>query len=430
MASSTLLTVSLVMLLGAHAVGGAHLHPPRSGPTPETREESGGTFSIQQTRNAHYKGKSGLEAMVDVYKKYGVELTPQLKKAVQINAHFAESRRRQTVEAIPPQGLDYEWVSPVQIGTPPQTMYLNFDSGSSDLWVFSTDTTASQVAGQYLYSPANSSTAQLQQGYTFSIGYGDGSGAEGLVYRDRVEVAGFVASSQAVESATMVSAEFTDDPYCWGLLGLGMSGGNTVKPQKQLTFLDNIKSSLTRPLFTADLKSGKPGTYGFGFIANSYSGNIQYAPIDQTSEYWLFAITGYRVGPATIPGNPNSGYVTFPFRAIADTGTTLLLLPQNIVDAYWKTVTGSYYDASWAAILFPCSSTLPDFIYGIGLYKGVVPGRYMNYGTVDGTLCYGGLQGQGDIGFAIVGGIALKAQYAIFDLGNMKVGLANKPLSS
>lgn len=250
------------------------------------------------------------------------------------------------------------------------------------------------------------------------------------MYRDRVEVAGFVASNQAVESATTVSPEFTEDPYCWGLLGLGMSRGNTVKPQQQLTFLDNIKSSLTLPLFTADLKAGKSGTYGFGFIANSYSGNIQYAPVDRTSDYWLFAITGYRVGPATIAGNPNSGYTTFAFRAIADTGTTLLLLPQTIVDAYWKNITGAYYDTAWAAVLFPCSAVLPDFTYGIGLYKGVVPGRYMNYGTVDGTLCYGGLQTQGDIGFAIVGGIALKAQYAIFDLGNMRVGLANKPLSS
>lgn len=297
--------------------------------------------------------------------------------------------------------------------------------------MFSTDTNATEVNGQKIYSPSNSSTSQLQQGLTFSIGYGDGSGAKGLVYRDRVEVAGFVAN-MAFGSATEVSPEFTDDIYCGGLLGLGMSSGNQVSPVKQLTFFDNIKSSLAMPLFTADLKSGVPGTYGFGFIGNTYSGRIQYAPIDKASPYWLFAITGYRVGPATIPGQPSSGYVVKPFRAIADTGTTLLMLPQDIVDAYWKTVPGAYYDAEWAAVMFPCGAKLADFTYGIGLYKGVVPGRYMNYGYVDdaGTLCYGGLQGQGDFDFAIVGGIALKAQYAIFDQGNMRVGLANKPLTT
>lgn len=210
-----------------------------------------------------------------------------------------------------------------------------------------------------------------------------------------------------------------------------MSSANTVRPQPQLTFLDNIKSSLTQPLFTADLQSKTGGSYGFGFIANTYSGNIQYAPVDQTSNYWLFAITGYRVGPETIPGNPNSGYVTFPFKAIADTGTTLLLFPQNVVDAYWNTVAGARFEAKWAAIVFPCGTTLPDFIIGIGLYKGVVPARYMNYGPLgDGTTCYGGLQAQGSLQFALVGGIALKAQFAVFDLGNMRVGLANKPLQT
>lgn len=278
--------------------------------------------------------------------------------------------------------------------------------------------------------PASSTTSKVQTGSTFSVGYGDGSGAAGIVYNDVVSVAGFVASNQAVESALTVSTQFTDDPYSWGLLGLGMSIGNTVKPVQQLTFFDNIKVFLTSPVFTADLKAAAPGTYGFGFIGNSYTGNIQYAPIDQTSQYWKFAITGYRVGPETVAGNPNSGYTTRPLLAIADTGTTLLLLPDDVVSAYWYTVAGAAFDADWAAILFPCTATLPDFTFGIGLYKAVVPGRYLNYGKADETRCYGGLQTQGDVGFGILGDIALKAQYAIFDQGNMKVGLANKPLTN
>ncbi|POS76902.1 endothiapepsin [Diaporthe helianthi] len=430
MGASTLLTASLAALVGAHAVRASHQHPVRPVIAKEPRAEFDGTFSVHQTRNPGYRPKSGLEAMIEVYNKYGVELTPQLKKAVGMNKQLSTSQKRQTVEAVPPRGLDYEFISPVQIGTPPQTMYLNFDTGSADLWVYSTDTNASAVSGQGLYKPALSTTAHIQSGFTFSIGYGDGSGAEGLVYLDRVEVAGFVVNYQAVESAETVSIEFTEDPYCWGFLGLGMSSGNTVKPMQQLTFMDNVKSSLASPLFTADLRSTIPGTYGFGFIGNSYTGRIQYAPVDRSAVWWLFAVTGYRIGPETIAGNPNSGYVTKPFRAIADTGTSLLLLSEDIVNAYWDKIPGSYYDDEWAAILFPCSATLPDFILGIGLYKGVVPGRYMNYGYINDTVCYGGLQSQGDIGFAIVGDTALKAQYAVFDLGNMRVGLANKPLQT
>lgn len=40
-----------------------------------------------------------------------------------------------TVEAYPPMDYDYEFVSPIQIGTPPQTLYLDFDTGSADLYV-------------------------------------------------------------------------------------------------------------------------------------------------------------------------------------------------------------------------------------------------------------------------------------------------------
>lgn len=93
MAASTLLTVSLAALLGAHTVRGDYAPPRRPVITNEARSESGGTFSIHQTRNPGFRGKSGLEAMIEVYKKYGVQLTPQLRKAVQVNKHFAASQK-------------------------------------------------------------------------------------------------------------------------------------------------------------------------------------------------------------------------------------------------------------------------------------------------------------------------------------------------
>lgn len=38
-----------------------------------------------------------------------------------------------TASATPPRYYDSQYVVPVKIGTPPQTTYLNFDTGSSDL---------------------------------------------------------------------------------------------------------------------------------------------------------------------------------------------------------------------------------------------------------------------------------------------------------
>lgn len=243
------------------------------------------------------------------------------------------------------------------------------------------------------------------------------------MYKDRVAIGNAYVNGMSVESATAVSSQFTGDAYSWGLLGLAMSGGNTVKPTQQLTFMDSIKPSMAAAVFTANLKHGIPGNYNFGYVnAAEHTGAIQYSYVDGTSAYWRFVPTGYRVG--------GGAYAAAPWAAIADTGTTLLLLPESIASAYWAEVAGSYYDAAWAAVLFPCSSALPDFTFGIGNYRGLVPARYINYGSVDGTLCYGGIQSQGSIGFSIFGDIALKAQFVVFDLTYKRVGFANKKLTT
>lgn len=72
------------------------------------------------------------------------------------------------------------------------------------------------------------------------------------------------ATSQAVEAATSVSAAFTEDTDNDGLVGLAFSDLNTVSPDSQLTFFDNVKSTLVEPLFAADLVYHAAGSYDFG----------------------------------------------------------------------------------------------------------------------------------------------------------------------
>lgn len=272
------------------------------------------------------------------------------------------------------------------------------------------------------YNPGNSTTAKQLSGATWSITYGDGSASSGEVFVDTVSIGGVVVTNQAVESAKTVSDSFTADSASSGLLGLSFGSLNTVKPTQQKTFFENASPNLASPLFTVNLKKGAAGNYNFGFIDRTeYSGSITYTPVDSSAGFWRFTASGFKVG--------NTAFNGTSWTAIADTGTSLLLLPDSIVSAYYRRVTGAAYDSSQGGYTFPCSSTLPSFTFGIGSYRGVIPGPFLNYAAIDSTTCYGGIQSDSGIGFSIFGDIALKAQFVVFDGGNLRLGWANKDLS-
>lgn len=279
-------------------------------------------------------------------------------------------------------------------------MNLDFDTGSADLWVFSTLTPSSESAGHTKYNPK---TGKKLSGETWSISYGDGSGASGVVYADKVVVGGVTATSQDVEAATSVSSEFTQDTANDGLLGLAFSSINTVTPNQATTFFDTVKSSLASPLFTARLRKGQPGVYDFGKIDSSlYTGSITYVNVDSSQGFWQFT-AGTATGGSTIG------------TAIADTGTTLLLIPDAAVSAYYSQVPSAQNSQEYGGYIVDCSATLPAWTVKIGSGTFSVPGSYINYAPNGDGTCYGGIQSSDGIGFTIFGDIFLKNQFVVFD---------------
>ncbi|KAK3335151.1 aspartic peptidase domain-containing protein [Cercophora scortea] len=404
--------LSALLAAAALAVGGLSSAIPPRMPVPA------GNASLTQVRNPGFV-RHGPIALAKVYRKYGVALPEDLKKAV------ARIQKRTTGSATTtPQQYDVEYLTPVSIGTPAQVLNLDFDTGSSDLWVFSSETPSADINGQSIYTPGASSTAKKLSGATWSITYGDGSSSSGDVWLDTVTVGGLTVTSQAVEAAKVVSSEFTSDSANDGLLGLAFSSINTVSPTAQKTFFDNAKSALTSPVFTADLKAGAPGKYNFGYIdTTAYTGSITYTSVSTSNGFWQFTSTGYGIGSGTFKSTSISG--------IADTGTTLLLLPSTVVTAYYKQVSGASYSSSEGGYIFSCSATLPNFVIGVGSARITVPGKYINYAPIDstGVSCYGGIQSDAGIGFAIYGDVALKAAFVVFDGGNTRLGWAAKTLA-
>ncbi|KAL7960435.1 aspartic peptidase domain-containing protein [Trichoderma compactum] len=384
---------------------------PRSAAIQSTHK--GTTFSISQIYNEQYKGTNVPASYIAALVKYSPQLPEHIKHVIRNNPDLhrrfgsllGAGNQTGTAVATPSPGADSEYVLPIKIGTPPQTIPINLDTGSSDLWVFSTDTYPSQVQGQAIYNPGASNTSSRQNGLSWIIKYGDGSSANGIVYKDRVQIGNTFFNTQSVESAIQVSADISDDTFSSGILGAAASSGNT----------------LAKPLFTANLKKGEPGNYNFGYInAPEYTGAIQYAAINPKGPLWEISVGGYRVG------SDDTNYVARVWNAIADTGTTLLLAPTDIVKAYYAQVNGSILSNDVGMMVFPCAAKLPDFAFGLGNYRGIVPGPYLNYGKINRTYCYGGIQDSEGAPFGVLGDIALKAQFAVFDFGNNVVGFANK----
>lgn len=212
---------------------------------------SGGT-TVQQVRKPGYV-RNGPLALYKIYLKYNLTPPEDLVNYVKNFGGFSK-RSEGSVTASPINSVDSEYTIPVSIGTPAQVLQMDVDTGSSDLWVFSSETESDEVDGQTLYDPSQSSTSKKLSGYTYSVQYGDGSSSSGEIYTDKVKIAGITVTKQAVEVAQQVSSSFTSDSSSDGLVGLAFDSLNTASPSSVQTFFGNAQSKLDSPLFTADLK--------------------------------------------------------------------------------------------------------------------------------------------------------------------------------
>ena len=103
-----------------------------------------------------------------------------------------------------------------------------------------------------------------------------------------------------------------------------------------------------------------------------------------------------------------------------------MLMDSSVVKAYYSQVQGAVLDGSQGYV-FPCSASLPDFGITIGDtgYTAVIPGQDMIYEN-SGQYCMGGLQWNGGINLSILGDAFLKRQFAVFDAGSLRFGVASK----
>lgn len=248
----------------------------------------------------------------------------------------------------------------------------------------------------------------------------------GTVYKDDVKLGSLEALDFSVQAAEDVPATFVSQKPRDGILGLGFGNINTVKPTPQPTFFETIKNQLDNPLFATSLRpEGKPGTLDFGFIDHRKykQDSLSYAPVNKSDGLWAVHLDGYTVGDMT----SKKFHVE---TAAVDTGTSVLMLPNQIVHDYYAQIPSATNDASMGGFIFDCDDKVPDLSLKIGNYTATIPSEFMVYailGELQGeTKCYGSLQTQDDLGFSVLGHPFLKCQYVVFDMGGMRLGLGEQ----
>lgn len=379
-------------------------------------QRKGRSFKVERVSNPTFVKRDGPKSLLKAYRKYAMPVPASLialenkkKKgskaaktataspaagtgtataatnnaaangtAITSNAATNGTTKQGLVAATPEAG-DVEYLSPVNIGG--QTMMMDFDSGSSDLWVFSTSLPTASQTGHTNFDSTKSTTFKAITGAKWSISYGDGSGAAGTVGTDTVNIGGATVTGQAVELATAVSTSFVSDTASNGLVGLAYSKLNTVTPNQQKTFFDNAMSTLALPVFTADLRHNVAGSYEFGAIdSTKFTGSLNYANINTTQGFWQFSSNKFQVGTQAAVTTGTTG------QAIADTGTTLMIVSTAIANAYYSQVSGAVNDASVGGITFPCNAALPDLSVDIGgAMMATIPGSLINFTAVTGN---------------------------------------------
>ncbi|KAF8626441.1 hypothetical protein AX15_004875 [Amanita polypyramis BW_CC] len=379
--------------------------------------------SIVATRNKHRQN------MINLERNRGRRVFPEdaeTKPATAVtetsfspdyNGHRLSTRQSGS-EALTDQEQDTEWTGIAFVGTPPQQFIVDFDTGSSDLWIPSIECKTSSCANKRLYNSSWSSTSKNQPGQ-FSIRYGDGSNVNGTVFTDTVTVAGIKAEGQFLAGATSISDLFTTDPTD-GILGLGFPAISQLRHNP--FFLTASEQGTVSPSsFAFYLSSNNSELHLGGPNSGLFTGSIEAHGLSVDRGFW-------QIGNAHINLNGQQAVLN-GLETIIDTGTSIIVAPPDEAASFYGQVPGSsLFDKTNGLYEFPCNS-VPEVSFGWGGREWIVTADNFNLGQTDtgSSMCVGAISGQ-DLGLGsnvwLLGDSFLKNVYTVFDTNAKTVGFA------
>ncbi|TFK43185.1 acid protease [Crucibulum laeve] len=309
------------------------------------------------------------------------------------------------------------WQGAISVGTPAVSFTVDFDTGSSDLFLPGANCRVN-CQGHKVFNTASSSTARdLRK--TFSLAFGDGSTVQGEQFSDTVTVAGVTVTGQTVGAATQYSTGFALDEFPPdGLMGMAF---------------EQISVFGANPFFQTAVAQGKPTASEFGVKLAATGSELFLGGVDTSLASGAFTqlpVTEVGFWQVNLDAvNANGRAAVSKLSAIVDTGTTLIVGDPTNVAKFYSAITGSK-DASATVgdgfFTVPCNA-IPTVSLTFGGKAFTVSAATFNLGRVSANSndCVGGITAA-DLGdFWVVGDVFLQNVYISFDVGNKRVGFAN-----
>ncbi|KAI9850743.1 MAG: Vacuolar protease A [Thelocarpon superellum] len=314
--------------------------------------------------------------------------------------------------------LNAQYFSELSIGTPPQQFKVVLDTGSSNLWVPSSE--CNSIAC-YLHSKFDSSASSTFQknGSSFEIRYGSGS-LSGFVSQDTVTIGDLKIKKQDFAEATAEPGLAFAFGRFDGILGLGY---DTISVNKIVPPFYNMldQGLLDEPVFSfylGDTENGEEdeseALFG-GVNKDHYKGDLTMIPLRRKA-YWEVSLDTITFGDASAELD-NTG-------AILDTGTSLIALPSTLAELLNKEIGAKKGYNGQYTIECDKRDSLPDLTFTLSGYNFTIT-SFDYILEVQGS-CISSFQGIDFPGspLVILGDAFLRKWYSVYDLGKNAVGLA------
>ncbi|KAL0634602.1 aspartic proteinase precursor [Maublancomyces gigas] len=312
--------------------------------------------------------------------------------------------------------LNAQYYSEISIGTPPQSFKVVLDTGSSNLWVPSTQ--CGSIAC-YLHTKYDSSASKTYKanGTSFEIRYGSGS-LSGFMSEDTLQIGDLKVEKQVFAEATSEPGLAFAFGKFDGILGLGY---DTISVNKIVPPLYNMmeQNLLDRHVFAFYLGgTDKESEVIFGGISKDhYLGELIKLPVRRKA-YWEVEFEAITFGEATAQLE-NTG-------AIVDTGTSLIALPSTLAELLNKEIGAKKGWNGQYTVDCEKRDSLPDLTFTLTGHKFTI-GPYDYILEVQGS-CISAIMGMDfpePVGpLAILGDAFLRRWYSVYDLSDDTVGLA------